>query len=132
MADFCNICTAFMYNPDDANSDNIGSILMNYRVLQGGDISIDRIFLKYMLPDLNTYINDENICISVDGICEHCGLVRLSVKKEVVDDKQTLYLIAWCYSSDDKPLKDYKIATISNNELQYDEEVLLKYYNGEK
>jgi hypothetical protein len=130
MADFCSICCAYMYNPNE--NDNVGNILMNYRVLQGGDISIERIFLKYILNDLNTYINDENIGINVGGICEHCGLVRLSVKKEVVDNKQTLYLIAWCYAGDDKPLKDYRIATISSNELQYDEDVLQKYYNGEK
>ena len=125
MADFCNICTEQMAS-GDLESDNIGDIVMNHRLLSGGDINIGKLYDEYIKKDMENFISNELYGLNVGGICEHCGLVRLTVKKE--DD--TTYLIAWCW----KELKEnntgkYKIAIINeNNELEYQEDELVRYY----
>lgn len=126
MADFCNICISQLAN-GDFNSEDIGDILLNYRLLTGGDINITEIFDKYIKDNINNYLSDETYAIRVGGICEHCGLVLLSVKK----DNDILYLVAWCLDKNDR--HKYKIAIINDkNELEYQPEEIIKLYNGIK
>jgi len=125
MADFCNICTAQMAS-GDLESDNIGDILMNYRLLSGGDINIDKLFDEHIKNDMENFLSNELYALNVGGVCEHCGLMRLSVKKE----NDILYLVAWCYkNSKENNTGKYNIAIINeNNELEYQENELGKYY----
>jgi aspartate 1-decarboxylase len=125
MADFCNICTTQIAS-GNFESENIGDILMNYRLLSGGDINIDKLFDEHIKNNMENFLSDEFYGMNLGGICEHCGLSRLTVKKE--DD--VLYLVAWCYkNSKENNTAKYKIAIINqNNELEYQEDELVKYY----
>lgn len=124
MADFCSICISQLAN-GILDSKEIGDILLNYRLLIGGDINIDELFNEHIKNNMNNFLSDENYGIRVGGVCEHCGLVVLSVKK--VDD--ILYLIAWCLV--ENQINKYKIAIINReNELEYQPEELIKYYNN--
>lgn len=125
MADFCNICTAQMAS-GYLESDNIGDILMNYRLLSGGDINIDKLFDEHIKNDMENFLSNELYALNVGGICEHCGLMNLSVKKE----NDILYLVAWCWKdSEENNTAKYNIAIINeNNELEYQENELAKYY----
>jgi hypothetical protein len=111
----------------DLESNNIGDIIVNYRLLSGADIDIDDIFDKHMKPNINELLKNEFYGINVGGICEHCGLMSLSLKKK--DDK--IYLIAWCWkSTKENNTGKYKIAIINdNNELDYQYNEVEKYYN---
>jgi len=126
MADFCSICTVQMAS-GDLKSNNIGDVLMNYRLLSGGDININKLFDEDIKNDMVNFLSNELYCLSPGGICEHCGLVRLSVKKEA----GVLYLVAWCWKeSKENNTGKYKIAIINkDNELEYQEDELEKYYN---
>lgn len=125
MADFCNICTAQMAS-GDLESDNIGDILMNYRLLAGGDININKLFDEHIKNDIDNFLSNELYGLNVGGICEHCGLMKLTVKKE----NDILYLVAWCWKdSKENNTGKYNIAIINeNNELEYQENELEKYY----
>lgn len=125
MADFCNICTTQMAS-GDLESDNIGDILMNYRLLCGGDINIDKLFDEHIKNDMENFLSNELYGLNVGGICEHCGLSRLTVKKE----NDILYLVAWCWkNSKENNTGKYNIAIINEkNELEYQENELVKYY----
>lgn len=125
MADFCNICTLQMAN-GNLESEDIGDILMNYRLLSGGDININKLFDEHIKNDMINFLSNELYGLNVSGICEHCGLSRLSVKKE----NDIIYLVAWCYkNSKENNTGMYKIGIINeNNELEYQEDELVKYY----
>jgi hypothetical protein len=88
--------------------------------------NIDKLFDEYIKNDMENFLSSELYALTIGGICEHCGLMRLSIKKE----DGFLYLIAWCYkNSKENSTGKYKIAIINqNNELEYQEDELVKYY----
>ncbi|MBU1012048.1 MAG: hypothetical protein KKG99_03525 [Bacteroidetes bacterium] len=126
MADYCNICTSqLLYR--DLESTDVHDVMKDYRLLSGSDININEIFNKAIKPEMEDFLSNENLVLEIGGICEYCGLVRLSVEKK----NDIIYLVAWCFKYDENKndrLGKYYIAIINNNELDYQENEIIKYY----
>ncbi len=126
MADFCNICTT-TYFYEEIEQDNISDTpQMDFKVLDS-DININKLFDEYIKTDMENFLSNEFYGLNVSGICEHCGLSRLTIKKE----NDIIYLVAWCYKySKEKNTGKYKIAIINeDNELNYQIDEINKYFN---
>ena len=122
MADFCSICVSFLYEKEFKSE--IGDVLFFERILSGGDIDIEGIYLDEIKPKIEEYLANEFCGLNIGGVCEHCGLVRLSIKKE--DD--VTYLVALCYKNNNTG--KYKIAVVKDDgQLVFQEEEVRKLYN---
>ena len=75
-----------------------------------------------MKDKVDELISNESLGLNVGGICEHCGLVRLSIRK----DDDNLYLVARCWKDDE--FKKYDIAVVNDGKLEYQVDELIKYY----
>ena len=75
---------------------------------------------------MDAFLENENYGLNVSGICEHCGLTRLTIKK--ADD--VIYLVAWCYKSNlPNNTGQYRISIIEDGKLQGVESEMKRLYN---
>lgn len=78
-------------------------------------VNIKHLFNEHFAPDIDSFLEGEENGVNVGGLCENCGLVRLSIKRE---SGQT-YLIAHCWGKDND-VKPHKIAVVEDGtELHY-------------
>jgi len=115
MSDFCGICLTLIEKEPISNN-----------IFKGGDIDIEGLYKSHILPHLDVLLNDESLALGVGGICEHCGLIQLSIKKE----DNILFLISRCVKQRYDNIREYKIAIIEkDNELWYNENEIKRLYN---
>ncbi len=121
MADFCGPCIVLI---DCASTDEL--VIYQDNILIGGDIDIQNVFEKYILPNIEDFLKNKNWANNVGGICEHCGLLRLSI-----ENSSDMKLIAHCYKNKNKESPvEYKIASIDfNYKLIPNMEEIVRMYN---
>ena len=114
MADFCNICLSKQHPQENIEYSNI---LI-------GDININKLYHENIKPATDKLLNDTDLFLKGFGLCESCGIVRLTLSKE--EDK--VYLLATCWKDDNNPNPKYKLAEVINDELIYIEEEINRYF----